>query len=439
MIKMKTEPMNMRMKGNRGSVLLSVLLLSVIFSLILLTMLPMMFGYLEKAVAEKNMRQAEFSARSVVVAVIGGLEQGNLELTAAVQGLTSVGSFVELNSIAFPGQTGMGTVAARITKSTGSFYLVVARAQVGDQSRDVAARISKMDIPKVFPQPMTSLVVGTMTTGSGGFIIDPAHDVAITQSLTITGNSSNSLGKSLILMDGATSKFVGSSNAIIADYIYTPTGYYSISGSSTLSLHGLSYTKNNSPLSSLNPVGSLTYSPYVLPLDNATRTSINTIPSWTTTRTGTVLTSPWTGPLNGGQYYQFTGTVTVPNLTSLYAPTVSSETPVYIILKTGSNVTITNAIDPSSSTSILEPRTYFILEGSASLTIARQSTVVVYSGTGPTDTATLNVSGTGTTLYGQFRVANLVNLGGTPITLDFVVPTGFTSSWMVDEYTNDQY
>jgi len=263
----------------------------------------------------------------------------------------------------------------------------------------------------------------------------------------LSGQASMSIGKNLILMPGTELKFTGSGNILVGDYIYTKDGTFSVQGNAYLLLHGKAYDKNSSPLSPLVPEDDRRYCPYIRTISGEMLQGQNKIPNWVKYDGNPF---PFTGTLRYNQYYKISGTQRIVDITGMLEDKVSPVFPVFIVIKDKAVVTISMPVDPPVNGGTQAPRVYFILEGSASLTLPAESCIAAYGGSG----STINVDSTGTdtlNLYGQIHIGNLnnlndknyialkykaVNVGGS-IGDEINIPGG--AQWRIEQFTDDKY
>jgi hypothetical protein len=163
----------------------------------------------------------------------------------------------------------------------------------------------------------------------------------------------------------------------------------------------------------------------------------NAVPAWVRS-TGTTYNNALT--LNGGSYYVMNGSYSIANITNQFSSSVTPSNPVYIILKTGSTLSLSNAINPPIGGVAQDPRIVFILEGTATLNVQHLSSIVVY-GTTSTRLNVTNSSGGNPILYGQVRVGNIFNNSGSYVILNYKASTAsaVNEDWTAGKYNKATY
>ncbi|MDD2371023.1 MAG: hypothetical protein PHQ32_03365 [Firmicutes bacterium] len=425
----------LRNNDSNGSTLISVLVVTTILSLFLVTLQPIMFNYAQGSINENNMKQADFSARSANDAIVSKIIAKDGALIAGINSIANDGSSLTLNNFTFT-KSGMGNIEAKILRMASDKFSVVTRATVNGEQRTITREITKTTTPgNPVGTPLNSYYFYTINfTSGGGFVTTNNIPVVVASSLNLNGGLVDILGDLYIMPSGDT--FRGNSILNVGGNLYIGDGAFDISGSAKLYLKGTEYTKSNSAITRNVSTTNIKYCPDIYTTTTALTNTYNATPSWVRS-TGEPYVNNMT--FQGGTYYTMTGTRTITNIMSQLSSTVTPANPVYIILKSGARLTLTNAIDPPIGGVANDPRIVFILEGTAYVYLENQTSAVVY-GTISTRLYVNNASNGTSTLYGQVKVGRMYHDTTNPIILDYKAATSAgTDSWIVGMYTSSSY
>jgi type II secretory pathway pseudopilin PulG len=410
--------------GNRGSTLIAVMVVTTILSLFLITLQPIMLNYAKGSVDERDLKQAEFSARSANDAIVKGILDGNATLISGINSISSDGSSLVLDDFTFSSSQ-MGSVEARIERVSASEFSVITRATVNETQRTIGRVINKVGstggsshtpLPAFYFNNIDGSNI--QTTGNTPVVVNGSFSGAGGTDIYISGD--------LYILDNSSISFTGSAYMFVGGDFYTQTGTFGLGGNSSVRYKGILYNKRPVPTLRNSTVAN-------------TINTFNTDPTWVK-NTGTTYTSSLS--LNGGSYYVMNGSVTVSNITSQLSSSVTPSNPVYIILRTGSTLNLSNAIDPPVGGVPKDPRIVFILEGTATLNAQHQSSLVVF-GRENTSFNVNNSSGGIPILYGQIRVGS-ISYSGSYVTLNYRASTTYnpnpgTVTWTVGNYKKATY
>ncbi len=410
--------------GSKGSTLISVLVVTTILSLFLITLQPIMFNYTQGSVDERDLKQADFSARSANDAIVSGIIGANTTLINGLNSITSDGSSLTLNNFSFS-KTDMGTVEAKILRLNINSFSVITKSTVNNQQRTIAREIIRTSVGSgTAPQALPGFFVNTVNNIN--YTTTSNTSLAVGSTLSQGGGGDINIGLNLILLPGVYQSLGGSSNIKVDGTIYSPNTSFTISGSANLNLRGQIYDKKSSPVTSLVGTTDSSYSAFVL---TTTQTLINTytaVPPWVV-YTGNTYTAGI--QLIGGQRYSATGSFTTASLN--LATSVTATKPVYIVVKNNSSFSVTSPL----GTAAQAPKIFFILEGNAQLTVVTGSSVAVYGN----DATTMNVTNpnyNNSIIYGHVRVGQLL-AASYPLMLQYTYATG--GSGTIDAWSAGQY
>lgn len=419
---MKNFVRRIRNIGNSGSTLIAVMVVTTILSLFLITLQPIMLNYAQRSVDERDLKQAEFSSRSANDAIVKEIVAGNVILIAGINNISSNGSSLVLDNFTFSSSQ-MGSIEAKIQRISTEEFSVITRATVNGAQRTIGRVINKVGgtggsthtpLPAFYFHNISNIY----TTGN--------TPVVVADNFTGAGGTDISISGDLYILDSSSISFTGRAYMFIGGNFYTRLGSFSLGGNSSIWYNNRLYNKTIVPTLLNSTVAN-------------TITSFNAEPPWVET-TGTSYTSSLT--LNGGSYYVMNGSNSLANITNQFSSTVTPSNPVYIILKSGSTLNLSNAIDPPVGGVAKDPRIVFILEGNATLNLQHLSSVVVY-GSGSSSLDVNNSSGGNPTLYGQVRVGN-ISYSGSYVTLNYRAGTTSTTNpgtitWTAGDYKKATY
>ena len=408
--------------GRKGSTLLSVMVVTTILSLMLITLQPIMFRYAERSIEERDFKQADFSARSANDAIVSGVLAGDATLITGINSIAGDGSSLVLDDFTFT-TPGMGNIEARIERVSAEEFLVITKAAVNDAQRTIGREINKQvttggpnnnALPAFYFHNLNGNSI--YTTGNTPVVVKDSFIGGGGTNITITGD---------LYLLATNISFGGSAHMVIDGNFYTNSGFFTLnSGASRLTYKGTLYRGNGTRITTIVPT----------PADIST---FNTIPAWVKS-TGTPYTNAMT--LIGGDYYVMNGNLSISDITSQLSSTVTPSNPVYIILRTGSTLSLSNAVDPPIGSVTNDPRVVFILEGTATLNVQHQSSLIVY-GTQNTNLNVTNSSGGNPVLYGQVRVGEIFNNTGSYVILNYraITSASVGENWTAGHYNKATY
>lgn len=434
-----------KVKKNSGSTLIAVMVVTTILSLFLITLQPIMFNYAKRSVDERDLKQAEFSARSANDAIVKGIIAGDATLIAGINGIAADGSSLVLDNFTFSSSQ-MGAIEAKIQRISAGEFSVVTRATVNGTQRTIGREIIKETTAGVpDARALSSYYFHTVSYTTGrGFTTTGTTPVVITTTMDLNYGNLNIAGDLIVYPNPTNNQLRSSSRLDLAGNLYTGNGYFTISQSAQAFIKGTGYNNSNSQLSgSLTPAHK--YCPDIFTVTTAMKNIYNAIPSWVSS-TGTTYVDGMA--LNGGTYYRTNATTTtIANISSQLSASTTPQNPVYIIIKTGQRIVLSNALDAPVGGVPKDPRVFFILEGTGSLILQHQTSAVVY-GTSSTNLYVNSPSGGTSTLYGQVRVGrmqhinsnNIASLNNNQIILDYqTASTPSTVTWTAGEYKKATY
>ncbi len=443
---MKKNVRRMRKLGNSGSTLIAVLVVTTILSIFLITLQPIMFNYAQRSVDERDLKQAEFSARSSNDAIVKEIIAGNATLIAGINGIASDGSSLVLDNFTFTSSE-MGSVEAKIQRISAGEYAVITRATVNGAQRTIGREIIKETtaaVPDAKALPTYYFHTVSYTTGRG-FTTTGTTPVIIAATMDLNYGNLNIAGDLIVYPNPTNSQLRSTSRLDLAGNLYTGNGYFTISQQAQAFIKGTRYINSNSQITRNVATDNIKYCPDIYTVTTAMKNLYNTIPSWVRS-TGTTYVNNMT--LNGGTYYRTNATTTtIANIASQLSASTTPENPVYIIIRTGQRIVLSNALDAPVGGVPKDPRVVFILEGTGSLILQHQSSAVVY-GTVSTNLYVNNPSGGTSTLYGQVRVGrmqhinnnNTSSLNNNPIILDYqTTSTPGSVTWTAGQYKKAAY
>ncbi len=426
---------NNRGNGKKGSTLISVLVVTTILSLFLVTLQPIMFNYAARSIDERNMKQADFSARSANRAIVSGIVSENTALINGINSIPTDGSSLMLSDFDF-GRTGMGTVEAKILRLDSNKFSVITRATVNNKQRTIAREVSKVTTEGTTGvDALPAFYFSTINYKSGGgFTTSNKIPVVVGKNLTLNGGLLDIAGDLYILPDS--NNFKGNSTIYLKGSLYIGDGSFDISGNAEIYIKGTQYTKNNSAITSSVPTNNDRYCPDIYRVTSEMENSFNSEPNWVRSN-GTSYDNGTN--LEGGKYYVMTGRNTISNITSQFDSSVTPDNPVFIILKEDSRLTVSNAIDPPSGGIVKNPRIAFILEDNAYIYLENKTSSIIY-GTSNTRLYVENNNNESSNLYGQIHVGRMYHSNNNPIILNYkaVVATGL-DTWKAGLFTRTTY
>lgn len=414
---MKNFVRRMRKIGNRGSTLIAVMVVTTILSLFLITLQPIMLNYAKGSIDERDLKQADFSARSANDAIVKGILDGNTTLISGINSISSDGSSLVLDDFTFSSSQ-MGSVEARIERVSANEFSVITRATVNEAQRTIGREIIKESNDGTSdPNALNSFYFHTINyTSLRGLKIVGKIPVVVANSLALNNGILNIEGNLIVYPNPSNSQFQGSSRLYLEGNLYTGNGYFTIRPGAEALIKEKTYTNTNSQISgNLSP--SNKYCPDIYSVTTDIRNSYNSVPDWVTNRPINPPIYPAGTPYTGGNYYAINSnrTLNASNIDSMLSSDVTPENPVYIIVRNAVRVTLTNPLDDPTVDGVKkEPRVVFILEGNASLILQDNSTAIVYSvnsSTSNTSILYINRSSSGqSNFYGQVRVGRMINI-----------------------------
>lgn len=413
----------------RGSTLLSVMVVTAILSLFLLTLQPIMFRYAQRSLDERDLKQAELSARSANNTVAKAIMDGNAVLINGIKSIASDGASLPLDNFTFS-QSDMGTVEAKIKRISTEKYQIITRASVNASQRTIVRELDRTlsagGGPSTTPIPVFYLHTIDVSNSSNQITTTGNKPIVVADFFSLRGGNFSFSGD--LYLFGADNSMGGNARLNISGKLYTNTGSFTLAGSSRITLPSGTYNKS---INSSN-------CPDIFTVPAATRNLYNSIPDWVRS-TGTTYSS--TATLNGGTYHVVSGTSTIANITGQLAADVTPQNPVYIIVRTGTVLTLSNPIDPPVGGVVKNPRIVFLLEGTAQLHLQHTSSAVVY-GTSGTSLVLTNPAGGTSTFHGQVRIGTITNFSGGTILLDYRAATGggqTVETWVPGKYIKGSY
>ncbi|MDD2371024.1 MAG: hypothetical protein PHQ32_03370 [Firmicutes bacterium] len=399
---------------NKGSTLISVLVVTTILSLFLVTLQPIMFKYAARSVQERDMKQADFSARGANRAIVAGIIAENSALIDGINSIPSDGSSLVISDFDF-GRTGMGTVEAKILRIEPNKFTVITRATVNSKQRTIARVISKITtegLPTIEALPAFYFDIINFKNG-GGFSTSSKTPVVVGSTLNLNGGILNIAGDLYIMPNSNT--FKGNSIIYLQGNLYMGDGSFNISGSAKIYIKGTLYNKTNSAITSSVPSSSIRYCPDIYTGTTVQDNLYSTEPSWVRS-SGIDYVDGMT--LQGGKYYEMDSNETISNINNQFDSSVTPDNPVFIILKDDSRLNITNAIDPPSGGVAKNPRIVFILEDNSRVYLENKSSAIVY-GTENTRLYVENNNNESSNLYGQIHVGRMYHSNNNSIILNY--------------------
>jgi len=131
-------------RNNKGSVLVWAVVISLVLTIIVGTTLSIAFSFYHRSVNNNSLKQAYFTARSVVEAVSKEIKSETANGTAIVSLLVNVGDVVNLDNVNFVNDSRyMGTTTASVTLIATNVIKIIATTTVADQTKTVSLRIQK--------------------------------------------------------------------------------------------------------------------------------------------------------------------------------------------------------------------------------------------------------------------------------------------------------
>lgn len=441
---MNTFVRRIRNIGNSGSTLIAVMVVTTILSLFLITLQPIMLNYAQRSIDERDLKQAEFSARSANDAIVEAIEIGNATLIAGINGIASNGSSLVLDNFTFSSSQ-MGNVEARIERISTEEFSVITRATVNGAQRTIGREIIKESTgggsdPNALPAYYFHNV--TYTTGRG-FVTTGDTPVVVANVFNVNGGILNIEGDLVLYNSNLNNTRIrGVSRLYLDGNLYTGSGRFRIQNTAEAYIKGNLYRRTTS---STNLDLRNSDCPDLYDVTQSMRDIYDVVPSWVSSN-GTNYTTGMT--LDGGSYYVIGSNTTIADINSQLSANVTPENPVYLIVRSGRDLILSNPLDPPVSGVAKAPRVVFILENSADLILQHQSSAVVY---GTNSNSRLYVNNPGlavSTLYGQVRVGTLYHIRnnnmGTlinyQIILDYqVASTQGTVTWTSGQYKKATY
>lgn len=440
---MKNFVIRMRNIGNGGSTLIAVLVVTTVLSLFLITLQPIMLNYAKGSVGERDLKQAEFSARSANDAIVKAITDGNATLINGINSISSDGSSLVLNDFSF-GSAEMGSVAARIERVSSSEFSVITKATVNEAQRTIGRVINKETTSEVTDENALKSFYfnNNINNFTGNRSLTTVGDVPVVVAGTFAVNNAiiNIVGDLVLYNTNLNNNRISGSTILYLDgTMYTGSERFRIQNSAELHYMGNIYERTTSSTNL-----DLTNSDSIESVTTAQKNIFDAIPSWVQS-TGTNYTTGMS--LNGGTYYVINGNTTISNITSQLSSNVTPSNPVYIIIRSTRDVILTSVLDAPVGGVPKDPRVVFILEGTSDLILQNNSSAVVY-GTNTGSRLMIRNSGS-SKFYGQIRVGTLRHIGSNstsaseinyPLELNYQAPTTPGSvNWTVGQYKKATY
>lgn len=198
--------------GNRGSTLIAVLVVTTILSLFIVTMQPMMLSYASRSIDERDVKQAELSAKSANDAVVQAVLDGNTTLLGVINGMTNDLDIRFLSNFRFGlDETGkdrhktMGTIEAKILRVEANRFSVITMATVGLKTWTIARELSKTTTGgEALSGALPAYYFFTVSyTNGGGFQVSGTTPVMVNSNFSLTNKGEISVGGDLIIQDSS--------------------------------------------------------------------------------------------------------------------------------------------------------------------------------------------------------------------------------------------
>lgn len=442
---MKNFVRRMRKIGNSGSTLISVMVVTTILSLFLITLQPIMLNYAKGSVAERDLKQADFSARSANDAIVKTILDGNATLISGINSISSDGSSLILDDFTFSSSQ-MGSVEARIERVSATEFTVITRASVNDAQRTIGRVINKEATSEVTDENALKSFYfnSSIDNFTGNRSLTTVGDIPVVVVGTFAANNAiiNIAGDLVLYNTNLNNNRIRGNSILYVDgTLFTGSSRFRIQNTAELHYMGNIYERTTSSTNL-----DLTNSDSIEPVSTTQKNIFDAIPSWVQS-TGTNYTTGMT--LNGGSYYVIGSNTTITNITSQLSSDVTPSNPVYIIVRNSRDLILTSALDAPVGGVPQDPRVVFILEGSADLLLQQNSSAVVF-GTNTSSRLMIRNSVAGTSrFYGQIRVGTLRHIGSNstgaseinyPLELNYKAnSTPGSVTWTVGQYKKATY
>ncbi len=435
----------MRKLGNTGATLIAVMVVTTILSLFLITLQPIMYNYAQRSVDERDLKQAEFSARSANDAIVEGILSGDATLVSGINSIAGDGSSLVLTDFSFTSSQ-MGAIEARIQRISSGEFAVITKATVNDAQRTIGREIIKSTTAGTLdPNALNSYYFYNVTYTTGrGFVTTGDTPVVVATTFNVNSGTLNIAGDLVLYNTNLNNTRIrGASSLYLDGNLYTGSARFRIQNTAEAYIKGELYKRTTS---STNLDLTNSDCPDLYEVTQDMKNIYDAVPSWVRT-TGTNYTNGMT--LVGGTYYRTNSTTTtIANIASQLDSNVTPDNPVYIIVRNGHDLTLSSALDVPDGGTPRDPRVVFILENSADLILQHQSSAVVY-GTTSSSRLYVNYPGYGvSTLYGQVKVGtlnhirnnNMGSLINYQIILDYqAASTPGSVTWIAGQYMKATY
>lgn len=441
---MKNFVRRMRKIGDSGSTLIAVMVVTTILSLFLITLQPIMLNYAKGSVEERDLKQAEFSARSANDSIVKAILDGNATLISGINTISSDGSSLILDDFTFSSSQ-MGSVEARIERVSASEFTVITRATVNEAQRTIGRQINNESTSEVTDEnALNTFYFNNLNNFTGNRSLTTIGDIPVVITGTFTVNNAiiNIAGDLAIYDTNLNNNRIRGNSILYVDgTMYTGSERFRIQNTAELHYMGNIY-KRTSSSTNLD----LDSSDLIESVTTVQKSMYDASPAWVETN-GTNYTAGTT--LYGGSYYVINGNTTIANITSQLSSDVTPENPVYIIVRSTRDLILTSVLDAPVGGVPKDPRVVFILEGTSDLILQHNSSAIVFgTNTGSRLMIRNSVAGA-SKFYGQVRVGTLRHIGSNstgaseinyPLELNYQAPTTpGTVIWTVGQYKKATY